>query len=215
MFSAQTKIKMTALGSYPQRGCAKYPTRHNGRILPFYGSIQALEFQENSDNSTAMKGDYYGHKSYQTALRNWRSVAKLGKGPDGKPRRKSFTAPTRKEAERLAATAEHDFEKHKENTNIYMTLGEAWDRFLDLCTPIVSPATITNCVTKKNGILKPYMSYRLSVLDQVTIQSMISDLSREYKPTTIRSAYGKLCSVIKTFDPAFQVQVVLPKDDRE
>ena len=57
----------------------------------------------------------------KTASGNWRVLAYTGKGADGKRRYKSFTAPTKKEAELLAAQYMMQ-EEAREKTG--MTVGE-------------------------------------------------------------------------------------------
>lgn len=141
----------------------------------------------------------------------WRSVANLGKGPDGKPLRKSFSAPTKKEAENAAAAAERDYEAFRSNPNLNMTLDEAWTRFMRLKEPVLSPATLRNYKSKK-GIFQSLMPLKLHAFDSVTMQEIISGLSVKYKPSTVHNAYGCLVSVIKMFNPEYHVKAQLPKE---
>lgn len=147
---------------------------------------------------------------------NWRSVANLGKGPDGKPRRKSFTAPTRKEAERLAAEAEHDFERVKGTPDLFMTLGEAWDRFIAMKTPIYSPVTISNHITTKTVTPESLLSTRICDITRLMLQDYVGRLvSENYSPVSIRTKLTMIITVIRTFRPDFIAALKYPGCDKE
>ena len=69
---------------------------------------------------------------------NWRVLVYAGK-ENGKNKYKSFTAPTKKEAEFQAA--QYAMER-KERENGAMTVQEAIDRYIDAKEGVLSPSTV-------------------------------------------------------------------------
>lgn len=125
---------------------------------------------------------------------NWRVMSYLGKGKDGKPIRKSVTAPTKSEALRKAALL-----KPPEYDDT-MTVQEACEEYLRIRGPELSPATVrgykTTFETQIKGSALAYM--RLGKLKTPAVQAWISEMEGTQK--TKRNHLGFLTAAIRFFD---------------
>ena len=74
----------------------------------------------------------------KTPSGQWRVLAYVGKNVT-KSGYKSFTAPTKKEAERMAAAF---IPPEPERDRLNITVGEAIDRYIDMKNAVLSPSTI-------------------------------------------------------------------------
>ncbi len=111
---------------------------------------------------------------------------------DGKHRIKSFTAPTKREAERLAGEFKYG---HKIAAASPMRLSTAYDIFISGNSGTLSPSTI-----KGYGVLwRNYLcqiDYPLSSLTQPVVQSWMSSIGKS--PKTVRNAFGLLSAILKS-----------------
>ncbi len=131
---------------------------------------------------------------------------------DGKKHYKSFTAPTKRQAQSLAADWKANREKMPETD---MTLYEAAERYIDAKRGVLSPSTLRGY----EGLLKNYLSDRfgqihLSEVTSRAAQIWISDLSSDLSPKTVRNAYGLLSAALDMFAPELHLKVTLPAKKR-
>ena len=70
---------------------------------------------------------------------SWRVLQFVGLDADGKRQYKSFTAPTKREAEFLAA----EYVAKKKRPSGRMTVGEAIDRYIESKDGVLSPTTVS------------------------------------------------------------------------
>lgn len=120
---------------------------------------------------------------------------------------KSFTAPTRKEAEFLAL----QWQNNKVESVVDITIHDSVSRYIDTKRGVLSPSTIKTY----EGMLKTYFSkrfgaMRLKDVSNTAIQVWISDLSKELSPKTVRNAHGLLSSTLEMFLPDFRLKTTLP-----
>lgn len=135
---------------------------------------------------------------------NWRCLAYVGT-VNGKRKYKSFTAPTKKEAERLASS----YEKEKASP---MTVGEAMLKYIDIKEPVLSPSTI-RAYRRYLPHYAAIESIRLDKLTDAVAQEWVSDLVRSgMSPKYVRNVFGLLSSSVRIF--GHQIRATLPKNPR-
>lgn len=143
---------------------------------------------------------------------NWRVNAYIGKDINGKQIRKSFTAPTKKEAEFLASQY---LITHKSNDNYTdMLLSEAYNRYITSKENVLSPSTIRSYKQMARTHFLKLMPYKLSVLTQEKIQRAVNEESLICSPKTIRNIYGLLVAVLKTYAPSLHLNTRLPQKEK-
>ena len=130
----------------------------------------------------------------------------------GKKHYKSFTAPTKRQAQALATDWKANREKMPETD---MTLYEAVGRYIDLKRAVLSPSTLTGYT----AIQKTYFSgefgkHMLSSLTNIVVQTWVSDLSVIRSPKTVRNAYGLLSATLDVFMPDLHLKSTLPAKKR-
>ncbi len=121
----------------------------------------------------------------------------------------SFTADTKKEAERLAM----EFELHKETAASRPTdisLGDAIKQYIDIKRKVLSPSTITGYESLMKTAYTNICSISIRKIDNITIQKWTSCYSESHSPKTTANAHGLLVSAISMFRPDFQIMTKLP-----
>lgn len=141
---------------------------------------------------------------------NWRVQVYAGE-ENGKRKYKSFTAPTRKEAEYQAAEWARD-RKEREQGNI--TVKEAIDRYIKSKEPVLSPSTIRGYRIIYRNNLKTLMDIKLGALTTEKIQQAISEDAKTHQPKTIRNIHGLLSSTLAMFAPDIRLTTTLPQKKR-
>lgn len=154
-------------------------------------------------------------KPVQLPSGNWRSIAILGRTPEGKQIRRSFTDPSKRMAYRRACECEALHRDQEVTAENQLSLGDAIDRFIELKTPVLSPSTILGYKAVRRVRLQGIMQLRLCDLTSIIIQQEISRESQTCSPKTVRNAYGLLTAVLKQYHPTLQLQVRLPQKTRE
>lgn len=120
----------------------------------------------------------------------------------------SFTASTKKEAEKLATLAT---KKGSEN----ITLGEAIDRYISSKTAVLSPSTIRGYRTiQRNNIDEKTKLTRLNNLTSEKIQRCVNECAKEHSPKTVANMHGLISATLKMFRPEFSPRVTLPAKER-
>lgn len=137
---------------------------------------------------------------------NWRVNLFVGM-VDGKRKYKSFTAPTKKQAELEAA----QFNLTRvEKPKIEMTVVEAIDRYLQSKTNILSPSTLRSEKSRRFNNFKEIEDIKICDLKKETIQKWINTLSEDHSPKTIRNIYGLFCESVHECDKNLDLAVKLP-----
>lgn len=138
---------------------------------------------------------------------NWR--IRIGAGEGGKT--KSFTAPTKKECEIMAA----EFIAGRKRLPSEMTVEQAIDAYIDQRSNLLSPSTIQGYHTIKKNYLGGFGKKRLCDIDKNSLQSFVNSLSEKYAPKTVYNTIGLVSSVLRTFSPETNTDVKLPPKKRE
>lgn len=139
---------------------------------------------------------------------NWRCQAYVGKDENGKRIIKSFTAPTKKEAEYMAADY---MVNHKEKTANEMTVGEAINKYIEIKSSVLSPSTIRGYRIIREHRLQTLMNIPLDKLTQEQVQKAINDECRRLSPKSVKSSHGLLTAALSVFCPEMRLRTTLPK----
>lgn len=142
---------------------------------------------------------------------SWRVLLYVGTDENGKKKRKSITADTKKEAELLAAQfLNNSNEQPKE-----MTVGRAIDKYIESKSNILSPTTISGykCIRRNN--LQSLMDMQLKDLTREAIQNAINADASKLSAKSVANTYGLLRSALDVYAPDFKLKVTLPKKQKK
>ena len=137
---------------------------------------------------------------------NWRVQASCN------GERRSFTAPTKKEAELLAL----EFQNGKKIAPTdARTVGECIDDYIDSKRNVLSPSTIDGYERCKKNNLLPLCDIPLKKITPLIIQKHINVLSADKSPKTVRNAHGLLASALKIYAPEIVLNTTLPAKQKK
>lgn len=139
----------------------------------------------------------------------YRVLIYIGKYNNGKRKYKSFTAGTKKEAEYLAS--EYLMANKAKNEPLSITLGEAYDKYIDSKEYILSPSTVREYKRARRADFNKLMNLPLRDLTNDVVQSAVNESALTHSWKTIRNACGLLSSVLKVYYPDFRLDIATPK----
>jgi len=142
---------------------------------------------------------------------SWRVRVCAGKS-EGRYIYKSFTAPTRKEAE-YAAAQYLAGEREKARPGA-MTVGEAIDRYIDARSAVLSPSTICAYRKIRKNNLSSIMRVRLDQLSPEDVQKAVNVEAMAHSPKTVRNQYALLTAALAVYAPGFAPAAHLPQKTR-
>ncbi|WP_302327695.1 site-specific integrase [Enterocloster lavalensis] len=126
---------------------------------------------------------------------------------DGKKHYKSFTAPTRREAQFMASEwAAGKAAQSPENLTLY----GAVTRYIDAKRGVLSPSTVLGYEKMQRNYFKEIGTTKLKDLNNTSLQIWISDLSKDHSPKTVRNIHSLLASSLEMFSPDFRLKTTLP-----
>lgn len=138
---------------------------------------------------------------------NWR-IQVFSHKENGKNKYISFTAPTKTEANRLAAEFQDNKFNEEQPQNI--TVKQAVNRYIETRTNVISPSTLRTY----KGYAKQYTqldNIRLGSLTTTKLQDYVNTISGRMTPRSVRSVYGLLISSITTFSKR-EFKVTMPQN---
>lgn len=141
---------------------------------------------------------------------NWRIRLFDGTDKDGKEHFKSFTAPTKKEAEYLAAEYAAK-KKASASSRADKTLAEAYARYIEIKRNTLSPTTVLEYERAAARDFPELMPLRLSRITQEAVQSAVNVMSATHSPKSVRNAHGLLSAVLKLFAPDIRLNTRMPQ----
>ena len=119
----------------------------------------------------------------------------------------SFTAPTKREAERAAAIwAANKTTQRPEN----ITVKAAIDKYITAKETVLSPSTIDGYRKMQRNDYKDIETYNLRQLDSTILQVWISNLSTRKASKSVRNIYALLTATLDMFAPDLNIKVSLP-----
>lgn len=126
---------------------------------------------------------------------------------DGKKHYKSFTAPTKREAQFMAAEwTAGKAAQAPENLTLY----SAVTRYIDAKRGVLSPSTVAFYEQTQRCYLRTIGEVRLKDLTNTDLQVWISDISQGRSPKTVRNAHGLVTAALEMFAPDFRIKTTLP-----
>lgn len=139
---------------------------------------------------------------------NFRVRIDLGKDKDGKRIIKSFTAMSKREAERRAM--EYALKHKPGNAGADMSVAQAVKQYIDVKEPILSPSTIRAYRSLERTAYEPIATLTLSMLSEPIIQRWVSGYSGGRSPKRVQNAYGLLKAAVRMFDKHAEIDATLP-----
>lgn len=140
---------------------------------------------------------------------SWRCQVYAGKDDFGKRQYKSFTAPTKKEAELLAAQFAMERETYSDKNNLLLKV--AMERYNEAKEKVLSPSTMRGYYQYANKLSPTKGNYPLSKITSEVMQTWISEWSKTLSPKSVRNLYGYVLVVLKFFDYGSNLKVTLPQ----
>lgn len=137
---------------------------------------------------------------------NWRVQVYAGTDSTGKRIMKSFTAPTKKQAEYDASLWQIE---RKEKMSGKLTLRQAGEQYIANNNHIFSPNTIAGYTSILNGHFLALHNIPLDKLTTAQVQAEINNLSATVKPKTVRNVYTFFSAACKPYTTAF-ANIILP-----
>ena len=142
---------------------------------------------------------------------NWRVLAYVGKHVT-KSGYKSFTAPTKKEAERLAAAFTPP---NPQGDTPNVTVGQAIDNYIAMKDAVLSPSTIRSYRVIRRNWLQELMDIQVYALTQSDVQRAVNqDAAAGKSPKTLRTAHGLLRAAVDAVRPELVLRTTLPQKKR-
>ena len=142
---------------------------------------------------------------------SWRVNLYVGKDPNGKRVYKSFTAPTKREAEFIAA----EFVAKKKRPVGRMTVGEAIDRYIESKDGVLSPTTVNGYRNLRANHLGALMSIQLDRLTREDVQREVNREAKQFSAKTVINAHGLLAAALAMHNPDFVLRTTLPRKVRQ
>lgn len=138
---------------------------------------------------------------------SWRVQVFDYKDVDGKNHYKSFTAPTKQEAQFMAsAWAAGKVDESPENITLY----KAVTKYIDAKRGVLSPSTVAFYEQTQRCYLRKVGETSLKDLTNTILQIWISDISKNHSPKTVRNAHGLVSAALEMFAPDFRIKTTLP-----
>ena len=147
-------------------------------------------------------------KAKKTKAGTWRVKVYDYKDSTGKVHQKTFTASTKREAERMAL-------EYKNGPKLSdLTVGEAVKGYIDTKKNVLSPSTHLSYMSiyRTHFESSRFGSIKVSRLDNITAQRFVSDLG--LSPKTVRNISGLLVAAVKMYCPQKMLILTMPARKR-
>lgn len=143
---------------------------------------------------------------------SWRVLVYTGKNSEGKRQYQSFTAPTKKQAEYIAA--EFLANRNKKHLPTDMRLSEAYRKYIEIKENTLSPSTVREYTRASQADFADLMPLKLSDISQVAVQNAVNIMAATHSPKSVRNAHGLLSAVLRMFAPDIRLNTRLPQSKR-
>lgn len=129
----------------------------------------------------------------------------------GKKHYKSFTAPTRAQAQAMA----NEWKNNRRTLKEPLTVSVACEKYIEMKRNVLSPSTVRGYYTNQRQIKKyPIGSMELSRIQNQDIQVFVSDFSATHSPKGVQNTFGLLSATLSVFLPDFNIHVTLPQKSK-
>lgn len=149
-------------------------------------------------------------QAHRTPSGNWKIKVYAYKDSEGKQHCKTFTADTKKEAERLARQYKYGV---ADKASADITVSEAVSQYIALKESTLSPSTIRSYAAMLKSRIDGTVFGNLSVsrVTSVAIQKYVGTLvGAGISSKTVRNVYGLVSSAIRTYRPDIAFHATLP-----
>ena len=127
--------------------------------------------------------------------------------PDGKKHYRAFTAPTKQEAEQMAAKFSGS---HDRAARCDLTVAEAIKGYIDAKEAVLSPSTIREYRRMQNKNYEDIGHEKIRNLNNERMQRFVSDMFKTVSAKTTRNAYMLLTAAVALYMPDMTFRVTLP-----
>lgn len=142
---------------------------------------------------------------------SWRCQVYSHRDPSGKRVYKSFTAPTKKQAELLAVQYLNDPSVKKKEA---LAVSDAIDRYITAKAGVLSASTIRGYRQMKDTYYADIDGYDIYKITTEDLQKYISSISGTLSAKSVSNIYGLLSATLAMFRPDAVFRVTLPKKVR-
>ena len=126
---------------------------------------------------------------------------------EGKKHYRSFSAPTKQEAEQAAAKWSGSADRVE---RCDLTVADAIDGYIRAKTGVLSQSTLRGYVALKNRYYAPIASRKIRRLSSADVQTFVSDLAAQVSPKTVSNIYGLLTASVALYAPEISWRIKLP-----
>lgn len=141
---------------------------------------------------------------------NWHIQVYIGREPNGKRIIESITAPTKAEAEYLAAQRKLTATCRVDR----MTLRQAYERYIGSKTKVLSESTIRNYKRMMDNSPSLLMEKQITAITPYEVQRAVNEYAANHSPKSVRNRYGLFTAVMRTFLPEKQFYARLPQAEK-
>lgn len=127
----------------------------------------------------------------------------------GKRKYKSFTAPTKKEAEYKAA--QYLMERKEDRTQCNLTFGQAVDQYIASRESVLSASTVREYKRMRKSDFADFEKIKISDITQEKIQEFVNMKAKDKSPKTVRCLHGIITAVLGVYRPEMAVKTTLPQ----
>lgn len=145
-------------------------------------------------------------KAKKTKSGKYKVTISIGKDASGKYRQKAFTAPTKKEAELLAA----QYQMQRKDYRNSPTIDAAITSYIESRTAVCSPKTIAEYKRMQENYFDKIRDIQIGDITNDDIQRFINDLSFNHAPKTVNNIIGLLIPALKQNNPERRYIYTLP-----
>lgn len=127
---------------------------------------------------------------------------------NGKKVYKSFTAPTKKEAELKAATylCENKIEENKD-----LTFEQALDSYIKSRESVLAPSTLREYKRSQKKDFALLNKKNINDITQRDIQLLVNEKAAKKSPKTVKNIHGLISAVFRMFRPNMALNTTLPQ----
>ena len=143
---------------------------------------------------------------------SWRCLVYIGLDVNGKRQYKSFTAPTKKQAEYEASQYLMGYEKQTDSNR---SVNDIVTLYINAKKDVLSQTTITAYLSIQKNLMSKISDTKVKALNSANVQSWIGDISLNHSPKTVKNAYGLLSAALDMFEPNMRLKVQLPQKEKK
>lgn len=133
----------------------------------------------------------------------------MGRDETGKRKYRSVTADTKTAVKHKAQEILNS--RERDAKLIYMTVGEAIDKYIRLKDNILSPTSIKSYKSIRKHNLQSLMDIPIYELTNEKVQLAVNIEALTHSPKTVHNAHGLLSTALGVYRPDFTLHTTLPK----